>query len=201
MNKMISISKACEMLGVSFDTLRRWDKDGTLVSQKTKGNHRRYLVSDIEKLQGKNEEIKEELVCIYCRVSSQDQKQHGDLDRQKLRLLEYCSEKQYRVGYILEEVCSGMKANRPKLNQLYRLAREKKINKLVIEHKDRLTRFMFDVFVEYFNSHDIKVEFVEEVLPQTFENELVTDLLTLMSSFSAKIYGKRSSENRKRKQK
>ena len=199
MNDMVSRSKACKMLGVSFDTLRRWDKNGTLIPQKTSGNHRRYLISDIEKLQGKTFEEKEEIVCIYCRVSSQDQKQHGDLDRQKLRLFEYCTNKQYKVGYVFEEVCNGMKATRPKLNQIYKLARDKKITKIIIEHKDRLTRFMYDIFVEYFDSHGIEIECVEEILPQSFENELVSDMLTLMSSFSAKIYGKRSSERREKK--
>lgn len=202
MDKLISISKASEMLGVSIDTLRQYDEKGVLVAKRTNGKHRRYLLSDIEKLQGKQiESNKEELVCIYCRVSSQDQKQHGDLDRQKLRMLEYCAEKQYKVGYVFEEVCSGMNAIRPKLNKIFDLAEEHKITKLVVEHSDRLARFFITVFERYFKSHGVEVEYVEQVMSKGFEQELCKDLITLMSSFSARIYCKRSAENRKKNKK
>ena len=78
------------------------------------------------------------------------------------------------------------------------LSKEGLFNKIVVEHKDRLSRFSINLYVKYFSVFGITVEFVEEVLPKTFENELVEDMISLMSSFSAKIYGKRSSENRKK---
>ena len=81
MDKLISIAQASEMLGVSKDTLRTLDEKGILVAKRTNGNHRRYLLSDVEKHLGCFGQH-DELVCVYCRVSSQDQKQHGDLDRQ-----------------------------------------------------------------------------------------------------------------------
>lgn len=199
MDKLISISKTADMLGVSIDTLRDWDEKGILIAKRTNGKHRRYLLSDIEKIQGKQQEKREELVCIYCRVSSQDQKLHGDLDRQKLRMLEYCAEKQYKVGYVFEEVCSGMNAVRPKLTQVFNLVTEHKISKVIVEHSDRLARFFIPVFEEFFKSHGVEIEYVEQVLNESFEQELCKDLITLMSSFSAKIYGKRSAMNRRKK--
>lgn len=202
MDKLISISKASEMLGVSIDTLRQYDEKGFLVAKRTNGKHRRYLLSDIEKLQGKQiNENKEDVICIYCRVSSQDQKQHGDLDRQKLRMLEYCASKQYKVGYVFEEVCSGMNAIRQKLNQIFDLTEQHKITKIVVEHSDRLARFFIPVFERYFKSHGVEVEYVEQVMSEGFEQELCKDLITLMSSFSAKIYGRRSAENRRKNKK
>jgi predicted site-specific integrase-resolvase len=75
----------------------------------------------------------------------------------------------------------------------------KEINKVVIEHKDRLTRFNFEFLVEFFKSHNVEIEWTDNVLNKSFENELVEDMLSLLSSFSNKIYGKRSSENRKKK--
>ena len=202
MDKLISISKASKMLGVSIDTLRQYDEKGVLIAKRTNGKHRRYLLSDIEKLQGKQiESNNEEVVCVYCRVSSQDQKQHGDLDRQKLRMLEYCAEKQYKVGYVFEEVCSGMNAIRPKLNQIFDLAEQHKITKIVVEHSDRLAIFFIPVFERYFKSHGVEVECVEQVISEGFEQELCKDLITLMSSFSAKIYGRRSAENRRKNKK
>lgn len=68
------------------------------------------------------------------------------------------------------------------------------------EHSDRLTRFNYKLVEVLFNSHGVKVECIEEVLGKTFEDELVKDMLTLMASFSAKIYGKRSHQNRKKKE-
>lgn len=199
MDKLVSISKASEMLGVSIDTLRQYDEKGVLVAKRTNGKHRRYLLSDIEKLQGKQEVNKEEIVCVYCRVSSQDQKQHGDLDRQKLRMLEYCASKQYKVGYVFEEVCSGMNAVRPKLNQIFDLTEQHKITKIVVEYSDRLARFFIPVFERYFKSHGVEVEYVEQIMSEGFEQELCKDLITLMSSFSAKIYGRRRSQRKTEK--
>lgn len=71
---------------------------------------------------------------------------------------------------------------------------------MIVEHKDRLTRFNFNFLAAFFASHNVEVEWTEEVLGnKRYEDELVEDMLTLMSSFSNKIYGKRSAENRKKK--
>jgi len=171
-----------------------------LKAERTKGGHRRYRIEDIEQLQGvvSEDNPPNDCVAVYARVSSHDQKQKGDLERQKLRLLEYCASKQYRVGYVFEETLSGMNDNRPKLHKLIDLAVEQKVNRLVIEHKDRLARFNFGIFVKLFESHGVAVEWCEEVLPKSYEVELVEDMLSLLSSFSAKIYGKRSAERRKK---
>jgi predicted site-specific integrase-resolvase len=199
--KLINLESAAEMLGVSKETLRNWDKSGKLVPSRTEGNHRRYRLGDILDILGvEEEEIKrKDAVCAYCRVSSHEQKQKGDLDRQKGRVLEHCVKKGYNVDYILDEVGSGMSDSRPKLKTLFQLVREKKITKVVVEHKDRLTRFMYQIFVEFFNSYEVDIECVETKLNKSFQDELVEDMLALMSSFSAKIYGKRSAENRKKK--
>jgi len=198
--KLIGITKAAELLGVGISTLRAWDDSGLLKAARTKGGHRRYRIEDIEQLQGivSEDSPPDDCVAVYARVSSHDQKQKGDLERQKLRLLEYCARKQYRVGYVFEEILSGMNDNRPKLHNLIDLAIERKINRLVIEHKDRLSRFNFGIFVKLFESHGVTVEWCEEVLPESYEAELVDDMLSLLSSFSARIYGKRSAERRKK---
>lgn len=187
------------MLGVSLNTLRTYDDKGMLSVIRTSGGHRRYLLSDIEKLQGINALEVNKLknrACCYCRVSSNDQKKHGDLERQKLRVLEFCSTKGYLVEHILVEVCSGMKATRPKLNQLYDLVKNHKIDVVVVEHKDRLTRFMFDVFKVFFSSHGVEILFIEEELQKSFEAELVSDIMSLMTSFTATLHSRRKRQSR-----
>ena len=201
--KLLSIGKTAEVLGVHIDTLREWDKEGKLVPVKTFGGHRRYKMTDIESFCGEIKEKKEDTnvvrVATYCRVSSHEQKTKGDLERQNGRVLAYCVKKEYKVVKSYEEVGSGMSDSRAKLRNLFSLVSEKQIDKVIVEHKDRLTRFNFQFLEDFFASHDVKIEWMEEVLGKKYEDELVEDMLTLMSSFSNKIYGKRSAENRKKK--
>lgn len=202
--KLLSIGKTAEILGVHIDTLREWDRDEKLVPVKTPGGHRRYRLEDIEAFCGevadKKDDEKAVRVVTYSRVSSHEQKQKGDLERQNGRVLAYCVKKKYQVVKSYEEVGSGMCDTRPKLHQLFKMVENKEVDKVIVEHKDRLTRFNFNFLSAFFASHSVKVEWTEEVLGnKRYEDELVEDMLTLMSSFSNKIYGKRSAENRKKK--
>ncbi len=202
-DKLLTLEETRILLSVHKDTLRRWDNSGKLKSVKTEGGHRRYKQSDVDKILGTKREVKEEnknKVAVYCRVSSHEQKEKGDLERQKGRLLEFCVNKKYDVGYILEEVGSGMNDNRAKLLKLMDLAKNKEITKVIIEHKDRLTRFNKNILIKYFESHNVTVEWTCETLSKSYENELVEDMLSLITSFSSKIYGRRSAENRKKKE-
>lgn len=190
------------MLSVSRWTLRKWELSEELVPIKTTGGHRRYKLSDINKLIGVFElsaEANPEIVAVYLRVSSHGQKAQGDLDRQKSRVLEECLKKKYNVEYIFAEVDSGMNDNRSKLKRLFQLVRSHLINRVVIEHRDRLTRFNYSYLEAFFGSHGVAIEVLEETLPKSYQAELVEDIISLMASMSAKIYGKRSAEKRKKR--
>jgi len=200
-DKLLSIKETSDMLGVTPKTLRRWESDGKITSKKTKGGHRRYLLSDVENIQGieYSDKNNDKQVAIYCRVSSNEQKQKGDLDRQKGRMLDYCVSKKYTVGYVFDEVGSGMSDKRVKLLKLMDLCIDGKVSKVIVEHKDRLARFNINYLNKFFESHNVSLEIAEEILPKSYENELVEDMLSLISSFSSKIYGRRSAENRRKK--
>ena len=107
--------------------------------------------------------------------------------------------KKYNVAHVFEEVGSGMTDTRVKMLRLFDLAVKGEIGRVVVEHKDRLARFNFNIFQKFFDSHGVTVEWIDNVLPKSYEAELVEDMVSLMASFSAKVYGKRSAENRKRK--
>ena len=127
-----------------------------------------YRQSDINNFLGLQKVNSEDLalpVAAYNRVSSNKQKQKGDLERQQGRVLSYCANKGYKVEYVYAEVGSGMSDNRAKLIQLMKLAREKKISKVVCEHKDRLIRFNFNLIRLYFESHNVEVEVMQDTLP------------------------------------
>jgi len=200
MDKLLSISKTAEILGVSDETLRNWHKEGKLIPTKTQGGHRRYKQSDIDKLIGvspdeSNASIQNK-VAIYGRVSSHEQKQKGDLDRQCQRLSEYCAKNKYLVETIIKDVGSGLSDSRVGFNRLFDLVIDRKIQKVIIENKDRLTRFQFGVLVRFFDSYGIIIECVDNA-ETTDEQDLVNDIMMLMASFSGKLYGRRSAKRRK----
>jgi len=200
-DRLLHISKAAEILGVVQATLRKWDESGAFKSIKTEGGHRRYRLSDVNAFMGHKEEpVQQEIkpVCIYARVSSHEQKQKGDLDRQSQRLSEHCAKNKYKVEYIIKDVGSGLSDARAGLNKLFGLVLERKISKAVIEHKDRLTRFQFNVLFRFFVSYGVSIECVEH-LSSDDENELANDIMMLMAVFSGKLYGKRSAKRRQEK--
>lgn len=199
--KLLSISKAADHLGVHITTLRRWEREGKLQPVKTYGNHRRYSLDDLEQFAGSEQQETNDIIRVgtYCRVSSHEQKQKGDLERQNGRVLAYCVKQGYHVVKSFEEVGSGMCDTRSKLQQLFKLVSNREIDKVVVEHKDRLTRFNFEFLSQFFASHDVEIEWIGEVLGKSYEAELVEDMLSLMSSFSNRIYGRRSAEIRKQK--
>lgn len=133
----------------------------------------------------------------YARVSSHEQKQKGDLDRQSLRLSEYCAKHKLPITHIIKDVGSGLNDNRSGLIKLTDLIIQGKVNKLVIEHKDRLTRFQFKFIKKMFESYGCEVIVINE-LDVSNEEELATDIISLLASFSGKFYGRRSAERRKK---
>lgn len=197
MSKLLSIQKVSEILGVTKKTLRIWDNEGKLPSVKTIGGHRKYLEDDINKFMGEQKiEYINDSVATYSRVSSHEQKQKGDLDRQSQRISEYCAKKKYKVEHIIKDVGSGLSDTRTGFVKLVDLVIKKKISKIVIENKDRLTRFQFNLIKTFFNSYDVEVECVENNNISD-EEEFVNDIMMLMASFSGKLYGKRSVKRKK----
>ena len=203
MGKILKISEAAEYLNVSIDTLRKWDKYNKLKPLETAGGHRRYDTDTLDDFIGKKKKNLEEthIICAtYARVSSNEQNQKGDLDRQSQRLSEYCAKKGLLVTYIIKDVGSGLNDNRSGFNKLTELIIQNKVNKLVVEHKDRLTRFQFNFIKKMFESYGCEVVVINDI-DVSSEEELATDIISLMASFSGKFYGRRSAERRKKNKK
>jgi len=202
MKKILTIKQVADLIGVTYKTLHRWDEDGTLPSIRISKGTRRYESESVEKFLGQYnpEPIKDRPVCVYVRVSSHEQKKKGDLERQRNRMIEYCAKKGYQTEYILEDVGSGLSGTRPKLQTLFKLVEQKKISKVIIEHKDRLTRFQFNVFEEFFGAFDVKIEYVDDGKNLPYEQEFAMDIMALIASFSGKFYGKRSADRKKLKE-
>ena len=197
---LLSIRKAAEYLDVTEDCLRKWEKGGKITPLKTAGGHRRYKREDLDRLVGieSDDEVKKVCCATYARVSSNEQKQKGDLDRQSQRLSEYCAKNNIMVTHIIKDVGSGLNDNRSGFIRLTDLIIAGKVNKLVVEHKDRLTRFQFKFIKKMFESYGCEVIVVNGAAVSDTE-ELAADMMSLLASFSGRFYGKRSAERRKKK--
>lgn len=132
------------------------------------------------------ESSKPEYVIVYARVSSSENK--SNLDSQATRLQQFCETKGWVVNEVVKECASGLNDNRPKLSKIFT---ERKATKLVIEHKDRLTRFGFNYIKMLFNDCDIIV--VNEC---DTDQDLFEDFVSLVTSFCARIYGKRRTKRK-----
>ncbi|MHC1682401.1 MAG: IS607 family transposase [Clostridiaceae bacterium] len=193
MNKYASITKTAEILGVTPKTLRVWDKEGVLKSYKTPKGHRRYLLNEIETLALGREKEKtinnNNKVYIYSRVSTKKQFESGNLNRQTERLKDYCLIKGYEVIKIYSEVASGLNDNRPKLKKM--LSNLDGISKIVVEYPDRLARFGLNYLVLMLKSIGVTVEFLENNENKTVNEEMAEDIISIITCFSAKLYGAR----------
>ena len=200
MDKLYSISKTADILGVSQKTLRVWDKQNKLIPVLTSGGHRRYKESDINAFIGIDSisNDNKEICVIYARVSSQKQKTSGDLDRQSQRLSEYCAKHNLYVEHIIKDVGSGLNDKRIGFNQLTNLVITGKVNKVIVEHKDRLTRFQFNFIKKMYAVFGCEIIVLDDKEDVSDAEELTRDLMALLASFSGKYYGRRSIESRKK---
>lgn len=193
--RLLPPREACKRLGISFITLKRWIYSGKIRAVKTPTGRWMIPESEIERIISGREGVKEIRAIIYARVSSSDQK--GDLNRQIEYLTQYCSAKGYRVVDILSDVASGLKTNRRGLLKLFNYVVNRQIDVVVITYKDRLTRFGFEYLEYFFKQYGVRVEVVYGKESKDAYQELVEDLLAIVTSFAGKLYGMRSHKKKK----
>jgi len=197
MDNIVSIGEASKILGVSIQTLRRWDKEGKLVPVKTEGSHRRYDISKLrpESVHKWTEASDKRKTVAYARVSSHDQRE--DLERQKQVLELFCSKNGWTFE-VVSDLGSGMNYHKKGLQKLLDGILAEKVGRLVITHKDRLLRFGAELVFSICEAKGVEVVIVnkgEETA--SFEEELAQDVLEIITVFSARLYGSRSKKNKK----
>ncbi|WP_312284051.1 IS607 family transposase [Candidatus Igneacidithiobacillus taiwanensis] len=193
----LPMRKACEVLGVVPLTLRRWEKAGKIRCIRTPSGQRRYARSEILRLLGEAPPTGIR-AAVYARVSSVKQAGDGNLDRQRIRLEQYAAQRGYDVCVVIAEQGSGLNEKRKGLDRIFRMAREGKIDVVVIEFKDRLARFGYLYIEKYLDAFGVRVDVVNGAEPKSLQEELVADMLSILSSFSARLYGHRSKDFRKK---
>lgn len=188
MEKHYSISKFSELSGISRSTLRRYDKENTFKPAFTsKGGHRRYTETQLFEITQKKRENINKINIGYVRVSSK--KQVDELERQYDLMENYLVAKGESFQ-IIKSVGSGINYNNQSLNELLDLVIAGKVNKIVIMYKDRLVSFGFELLETLFKRYGVDIEIINHQ-NNTMDEELVTDLIQIITVFSAELNGKR----------
>jgi putative resolvase len=181
--------EAATLLGVTVRTLHRWELDGKIKSTRTAGGHRRYDINDLISNKSDNQ-----LTVGYARVSSHDQK--ADLTSQILVLESYCAK--HGWGFeVIQDLGSGMNYKKKGLIRLIKLITSYQVERLVLTHKDRLLRFGSDLIFTLCEQFGTEVIIINRSDDSTFEEDLASDVLEIITVFSARLYGSRSHKNKK----
>jgi len=193
-SKYVGGKQACEILGVHIQTLYNWEKKGLLEIIRSPGGKRFYNVDKYlqenninakKNIEDNEEKEIKEKIC-YIRVSTLGQK--DDLKRQR----EYMHFK-YKKHTIIEDIGSGINFNRRGLRKIIEMAIAGKIDELVVAHRDRLTRFGFDLIediIKKYSNGNIIIDDDKDNKKEPKE-ELVEDVLQILNVYTAKMNGLR----------
>ena len=193
MSKYYSINEFSKILGVSAQTLRNWDKKGKLHPHHTSSNgYRYYSHEQLNQVMNIKPNL-DRIVIGYCRVSSNKQK--DDLERQieNMKLYLIAQGKPFKI---ISDIGSGINYKKKGLQELIKLISQNKVEKVVVLYKDRLLRFGFEL-VEYIASlHNCDIEIIDNT-EKTEQQELIEDLVQIITVFSCKLQGKRANKAKK----
>ena len=182
MGRIYTIREACDILQIDATTLRRWDREGKIHCIRLSNNFRRVPEEEINRILG----VKSNRIdAIYARVSSSDQKNdlYNQIDRLKLL---------YPDAQVFSDIKSGLKFSRKGFIELLNMIEDNKVNNIYITHRDRLARFGFDLIESICKMHNTRIIETdgEEIL--SANKEMTRDLISIITSFSARLYGLRS---------
>ncbi|MBJ7297546.1 MAG: IS607 family transposase [Dolichospermum sp.] len=192
----ISIGDAAKELGVSVKTVRRWADAGKLRFERSPSGHRRFFLTDIKRITPRDfNQLEDRITINYARVSSYDQK--DDLSRQ-IKVLEAFSGSNGWQFETISDLGSGLNYNKKGLQKLLKRIMQGDVGRLVLTHKDRLLRFGSEIVFAMCEEFETEVVIINKSIEETtFEQELVTDMIELITVFSARLYGSRSHKNKK----
>jgi putative resolvase len=178
----VKLSQYAKQQGISYSTALRWWHQGVIRGYQAPSGT--IIVES-----GGKQAASEERVVIYARVSSAEHREN--LERQAERLTQYCTIRGYRVVKLVKEVGSGVNDSRPKLLSLLR---DPLSTRVVVGHKDRLTRFGFR-YIE--TLLEIQGRTIEVVNPaENSEEDLLHDLASSVYSICARLYGQRRAKRK-----
>src|SRR5262249_40522818 len=175
----MKLSDYAKQMGVRYETAWRWFRDGKIQGRRI--GPRTIIITEGQETPTA---ARPQGVAIYARVSSSENKNH--LDSQAERLVAYCVARGYQIAKVVKEVGSGINDTRP---QLLALLEDQSIGLIVVEHKDRLTRFGFRYLETLLTNQGRAIEVVNQA--ENGMEDLLADLTTIVYSVCARFDGQR----------
>jgi excisionase family DNA binding protein len=182
--KIFTPKELANIFGVTTQTLKEWENEGKIKATKTPGGHRRYIHSVIDPKHTDNRDNKTNRKFIYARVSSYKQKE--DLQRQIAML-----QSQYPDFEVVQDIASGINFKRRGLVTILDQVFAGNVQTIVVAHRDRLTRFGFELFQYVFEKFQVSLEVMSDDDIQEPTTELAKDLLSIVTVFTARYHGSR----------
>ena len=181
----MKLSVYAREVGISYRTAFRWFKSGKIQGRQM-DTGTILITEPTGEISAPEHPLK---VAIYTRVSATENK--DNLDGQAKRLADYCAAKGYPIVAIIKEIGSGVNDSRPKL---LKLITDPTMTLIVVEHKDRLTRFGFNYIEQLLKMQGRKIEVIN--LAENGKEDLVQDFVSIVTSFCARLYGQRRSKRK-----
>jgi predicted site-specific integrase-resolvase len=193
--RLLKPSEFCGIVGISYRTFKRWVSEGRVRVVRTPTGRIRVPYSEVVKIFGGKLSEGEVRAVIYVRVSSSDQR--SDLERQVQYLTQYCVSKGYSVVDVLSDVANSLKTDRRGLLKLFDYVMNRQVDVVVVTYGDRLTRFGFEYLEYFFKQYGVRIEVVFGEEPKDAYQELVEDLIEIVTSFAGELYGLRSHKKKR----
>lgn len=193
MESLLSVGRAAELAGVHPVTIRRWTDVGGLRSSRSKAGQRRILIGDLEEFIGRKliMDNRRQAVWGYARSSSGS-------DVSIASQVELIKRRFPFVENVVSDKASGLSEKRKGLMKLTRNAKAGEFSILVVTNKDRLTRFGFSYLEELFGSYGVEVVVLNSTRDMSPHEELMSDFMSLLASFSGKFYRIRGWEQQRK---
>ena len=185
----IKASEYAKKMSLNVRTVYRYYHNGKIKGYQDKETGTIFILNPF-KNQNNEDNLKNKVV-LYARVSSSENKTNLESQLERLRL--FASAKGYQIVKEIKDIGSGLNDNCSKLNELF----EKELNNfeiLLVEHKDRLTRFGFNYIDILLKSHNKKIEVIN--LVDNNKEDLIQDFVSVITSFCARIYSQRISKRK-----
>jgi len=188
-SRIFTVTEAAQRVHRSVKTLQRWDREGVWTAQRTPTGRRFYTEEQIQHFLGQVPPVHERAVVAYCRVSSQAQR--SDLKNQRQVLETFCVARGLAPVEFIEEIGGGLDFKRPQFLALIDRILRHEVRTLIVAHKDRLARFGFDLLTHLCRQYQCTLLILnnETLSP---DHELVQDLLSVVQTFSSRLYGLRT---------
>ena len=180
----MKLSDYAKQMGVRYETAWRWYRDGKIQGRRV--GPRTIIITEGQEVPASPAPQR---TAIYARVASAEDK--STLDSQADRLIAYCAARGYQVAKVVKEVGSGINESRPKL---LALLEDQSIGLIVVEHKDRLTRFGFRYLDTLLKPQGRAIEVVNHAENAT--EDVQADLTAIVYSFCARLYGQRQAQRK-----